>query len=824
MEQALLDTVSDMGTEGSAGLALTPRIQAMLDAFRTNSDPIPVGIAKALITTEAFRETEGRPQVIRCAHAFARVLDEVPIFIAPDDMLAGNLASKPGGVELSCFWATWPEAELDALNSGGFIVEDSDRPAIAAMNDYWRTRSLTSRMTSLYDDNRLWPYAQLGVVLPPFRSKEEGWGPGGMLGVGYGIHHEISQIIGVFRIDQVIERGLDAMIAEARAERDATRLMSADAVEKIDMLDGVIMALEAMVRFAARFAAEADRLADSETDPARRDELRVIAEMCRHVPAKPARTFREAMQSLWFAVLGLLPSGVLSYGRFDDYMLPYYEADIAAGRITDAEVIELLAWLRIKDSGIVITAGQTHRSKYGGFAKWHNLGIGGQNADGSDATSALSYLLLEAAKLCPTPHPTLTMRVHEGTPEPLMREALKLIGTGIGVPSMIGDESSIQFLVKEGVPLETARGYGVAGCLGINIPGQSRTIAWPMFTVPLVLQFAIHGGVDPRSGEQVGPVTTKLAECGSYEAFLDGFKTQLGHFLELQAEFNNVTMRAYAERFPQTVETALSDGLIQSGKNILGHPLPFENGSCLNPIGMINASDSLAALKSVVFERKLATPAEFAAALASNWAGERGAELRALALAAPKYGNDDDAADLIAADLYAFWADRGTALTTTYGGNFKVASISIGTSTIPGGAATGATPDGRMAGEALADESLSPMRGRDTSGIHALLRSALKIDQARYQAMSLDLRFHPEALDGDERLAAVSRLVRDYFAAGGKHMQFNVLDTDALLDAQTNPDAHPGEIVRIGGCSAFFVGLTPAAQHDVLNRTEYREI
>jgi formate C-acetyltransferase len=824
MEQGVSIGLAECEFESGAALELTPRIRAMLDAFRGKSAPIPVGIAKALIVTDAFRESEGRPQVIRCAHAFARVLDETPIFIEPDDLLAGNLASKPGGVELSCLWATWPESELDALNAGGFKVEDGDRPAIAAMNEYWRNRSLTARMTSLYDDERLWPYAQLGVVLPPFRSKEEGWGPGGMLGVGYGIHHEISQIIGVFRIDSVIKRGLVAMIQEARAERQSTRLMSAQAVEKVDMLDGVIMALEAMIRFAGRFATEAERLAELEQDPARRQELHAMAAICRQVPAGPARTFREAMQSLWFCVLALLPSGVLSYGRFDSYMQPYYEADIAAGRITDAEVLELLAWLRIRDSGMIITAGQTHRSKYGGFAKWHNLGIGGQDPDGSDATSALSYLLLEAARLCPVPHPTLTMRVHAGTPEPLMRKALKLVATGIGIPSMIGDKSSIDFLVKEGVPLETARGYAVAGCLGINIPGQSRSVAWPMFTVPLVLEFAIHGGVDPRSGAQVGPVTTPLAQCETYEDFVDGFKRQLGHFLELQAEFNNVTMRAYAERYPQTIETALCDGLIQSGRNVLGDPLPFENGSCLNPIGMINAADSLAALKSLVFERRLATPAEFAEALAGNWAGERGATLRELALAAPKYGNDDDAADLIAADLYAFWADRGTSLTTTYGGRFKVASISIGTSPIPGGAATGATPDGRMAGEALADESLSPMRGRDVRGIEAMLRSALKIDQSRYQAMSLDLRFHPDALAGEERLAAASRMVRDYFEQGGKHMQFNVLRTEALLEAQRNPQDHPDEIVRIGGCSAFFVGLTRAAQQDVLNRTEYREI
>jgi pyruvate formate-lyase/glycerol dehydratase family glycyl radical enzyme len=798
---------------------VTPRIRRLLKTLDDVRDcRFNVSIAKGLLVTEAFRESEGEPRIIRCGKALARVLDRIPIFIGADDLLLGNLASRPGTVELTCLWAPWPDEELDALCMSGFAVADSDRQQIREMNEYWRTRCLTARMTSLYDDDRLWPYAQLGVVLPPFRSKEEGWGPGGMIGCGWGIHHEISQIIGVFQFEKVIRHGLDALIEEAQRELGQTRLFSAEAAAKVDQLRAIIIALEAVKRYAARFAELAERTAQTEADPARRAELLELARICRHVPAKPARTFREALQSLWFMILVVLPSGVLSFGRMDQYLQPFYDADLKAGRITEEEALELLEWLRIKDSLIVITAGRTHRSKYGGLAKWHNCVIGGQTPDGQDATTALSYLVLRAARECPAPHPTLTMRVHPGTPDTLLEEALSTIATGIGMPALINDDSTIPYLLAQGIPLKDARNYAVAGSLGVNIPGQSRSIAWPMFTAPRVLEFAIYGGKDPRTGKQVGPKTTPLAECGSYDEFVAALKTQLAHFIALQGEFNNVTMQAYAERFPQTIETALCEGGLQSPRNILGRTLPYENGSAINPIGMINVADSLAAIKKVVFDDKVATAAELVEALASDWQSERGEYLREQALAAPKYGNDDDYVDSIAADLYAFWAEEVKQHTTVYGGRFIPAAITIGTANWPGGALTGATPDGRRAGENLAAESLTPMSGRDRRGPYAVLRSAAKIDQGRWQSMSLELFLRPDALATQEGMSSVASAVRDYFRAGGKHIQFNVVEERTLQEARETPERYPDLIVRIGGCSAYFTQLPEPIQRDLLER------
>lgn len=797
-------------------MPLTPGLQRLMRRLEDVRDcRFEVSIAKGLLVTEAFRESEGQPQILRCAQAFARVLDRIPIHADPDDLLLGNFASRPRAVELTCLWATWPEEELDALCAGGFAVADTDRAAIRQMNEYWRSRSLTARMTELYDDERLWPYAQLGVVLPAFRSREEGWGPGGMIGCGWGIHHEISQIIGVFQYEKIIGRGLGSLIEEAQAELAVTRVFSAAAVRKRDQLRAILIALRAMARYAVRCAEHAEELAAAEPEATLAARWRERARVCRKVPAGPAETFREAMQSLWFTILAILPSGVLSFGRFDQYMQPYYAADLAAGRISEEEALELIQWLRIKDSQIVITAGRTHRTKYGGLAKWHNWVIGGQRADGTDATTPLSYLVLRAAEECPAPHPTLTMRVHSGTPPALLRAALRLIRTGIGLPALVCDESTLAYLTRQNIPIELARDYAVAGSLGINLPGRSRTIAWPMFTALRVLEFALYGGVDPRTGRQAGPSTTPLSACGSFAQFVEALKAQLAHFIALQGEFNNVTMQAYAERFPQTVESALTEGGLQSADNILGRTLQYENGSAINPIGMINVADSLAAIRKVVFEERIATGAELADALRADWHGRRGAAIRVACQAAPKYGNDDDYVDALAADLYAFWASEVTRHTTVYGGRFIAAAITIGTANWPGGAATGATPDGRAAGESLAEESLTPMRGRNVRGIEAMLRSALKIDQSAWQSMSLELRLHPEDLATEERLEAVAGTVRRYFAAGGKHVQFNVVARSTLQDAQLAPDRHRDLIVRIGGCSVYFTQLPAPVQQEL---------
>jgi formate C-acetyltransferase len=606
--------------------AMSPNIGALFEHYqKSRNGPFAVSVEKGRLITESYIETEGEPAVVRNAKAIENILDNIAVFLEPNEIIAGNLASKVNGVELTCLFGTWPDSELDALCRDGFMIEDADRKTIAWMNEYWKPRAFTSNTTRLYDDERLWPYAQLGVVLPAFKSRNEGWGAGGQVGPGYGVRHEISQIIGVFDFESVLRKGTRSIIAAAQDELNSTHILNADSVHKIAELKAIIIVHEALIRFAHRFADLAERQCTQETDPKRRAELKLMAETCRRVPEEPARTFHEAMQSLWFLILVILPSNVLSFGRLDQVLYPFYRADIDAGRLTDEEALSYLQWLRIKDSQIVITAGQSHRNKYAGFSKWHNCVIGGQTPDGDDATNALSYLILEAARTCPAPHHTITMRVHDGTPAALMDKALALLKTGIGLPAFISDTSCIEFLCAEGIDIKTARNFAIAGCLGLNIPGQSRLVACPMFVAPLVLLFALNDGIDPRSGLRVGPATGHLTRFKTFDELIDALKAQLKHFLTLQAEFNNVTLLAYAEALPQPAENSLTEGSLHSSKNVLGRTLPLENGSGLNPIGMINVVNGLAAIRQLVFEERSVEADDLMQALASNWEGPKAA-------------------------------------------------------------------------------------------------------------------------------------------------------------------------------------------------------
>jgi pyruvate formate-lyase/glycerol dehydratase family glycyl radical enzyme len=783
-------------------------------------DQYPLSFQKIRLMTDSLKQTEGEPQILRRAKALANVLDSIPIFIEEGELIVGNGASQPMGVELDCDMAIWPQDEIDALREEGFVASEEDEAELQALNDYWKNSNLVARSGDLYDDERLWPFLQSGVVLPPWKSRTQGSGGGyaqGGMGLGPGF------VLCGYDFARVLNSGLRSIIAEAEAELARTRFAAPDSAGKAYFLRSVILAHEAIIRFANRFAALAAEMEDSESDPQRKAELTRISQTCRRVPDEPARTFREAIQSFWFMFLLTNPQTTAAAGRFDQYMHPFYQRDKAEGRITDDQVLELLQCLRIKDMQLNRTSGRLLRQKNAGLAKWHNWTIGGVTPEGEDATNELTYLILQAALQCPTPHHTITLRVHEGTPEALMLKALEVIKTGIGMPAFVGDKSYVEFLLSHGVPLRTARDYIMTGCLDVNIVGRSRIGPYGMFIVPLVLDIFMHNGVDPNTGLQVGLQTGEPENFSSFEDLIAAFKVQLAHFMDLAADKNNVELAAARDLFPDPVRSSLMDDALTEGKDMLDRTMPFENGAVLNLIGMINVADSLAAIKKLVYDERRVSMSQLKAALAANWQGNGHEELRKEFLAAPKYGNDDDYVDSIAKELHQFWADTASTLDTRLGGKHMPAAISI-TSQAPGGALTGATPDGRYAGECLADGTMSAMRGRDTHGPTALIKSAAKIDQVPYQSTLMNLKFHPSALKGTEDLRKLSSLIKTYLSLGGKHVQFNVVSKDTLLEAQRHPEEHRDLVVRVAGYSAYFVQLTKAVQDEIINRTEHGQI
>jgi len=718
------------------------------------------------------------------------------------------------GVEMEFYYAPWPREEIEALENEGWFLEGTGLDEVAQINAYWKGRSLVSRIGLSLDDERLWPFMQTGMVLAAWKSKSEGSGGGyaeSGMGLGPGFYLSCADF------EKVLQRGLLASIEEARSELKGLRQLGPASVEKHQFLQAMIIALEAIVHFAGRFSRLARDLAAAETDPVRKDELIQIAQTCSRVPAHPAGSFREALQSLWFAFLMTNPSPTAALGRMDQYLHPFYLKDVREGRISEEDVLELLQCLRIKDMELNRISGKANRQKNSGMAKWHNCTIGGQTADGSDATNEMTYLILEAARLCPTPHHTITLRVHEGTPQALMVKALELVRTGIGMPAFVGDPSYLAFLEGQGVPREQARDYVMCGCLDVGLPGDSRVASCPMFVTSMVLDLALNDGIDPRTGQRIGPPTGDPATFTRFEQLMSAFKTQLSHTLECCAEYNNIFIRATAELFPDPVRTAMMANPVSVGRNLLDRNYTLENGAVLNSVGMVNVADSLTAAKKLVFDERRFTMGELKAALIANWDGHK--EIRQACLKAPKYGNDDPYADAVAAELYQYFAETTAAFPTVLGGAHKPTAISI-SSQWPGGAQTCATPDGRYAGECLADGALSAMRGRDVTGPTALLKSASHVDQAPFQATLLNMKFHPSGLATEEDLKKLSFLIRTYFALGGKHLQFNVVGKETLQAARDEPGNYGDLVVRVAGYSAYYVKLTPPMQDEILARTE----
>jgi pyruvate-formate lyase len=789
------------------------RIQTLKAALR--NDHLPICIEKLRIAMRTMAETEGEPMILRRAKVFANILREIPIFIEEDTLLAGNGASKPMGLEVDPEYFLWSQDEIDALKREGFLISPEDERELQDLNARRNSKTLIGSMgDAVAHDERLMSFLRLGIILPPWKSAKEGSGGGyAQSGLGLGPGFFLMAV----DFSKVLNEGLLNLIAKAEAELKNVRHTDGDSLARMRYLQAVILMHRAAIDLAGRYADLAESMVELEPRPLRKEELRRIAEICRRVPAYPARTFREALQSFWFIFLMINPSPTAAAGRFDQYMYPFYQAEKAAGMITDDEVLELLECLRIKDMQLNRISGERNRKKNAGLAKWHNWTIGGVTPDGRDATNELTYLLLEAALETRLPHHTLTLRVHRDTPDKLMIKALQVVRTGIGMPAFVGDKSYTAFFMRYGIPQEKARDYVLTGCLDANLPGRSRTVAIGMFVVPLVFDIFLHNGIHPETGMRVGIDTGDIESFNDYDQFATAFKKQLQYFMKLAAEKDNLELLIERELFPDAFRSSLMEDGIESGKDLLSRTMPFENGAVLNPVGMINVADSMAAIKKLVYEDKKISIGDLKRALDLDWQGCE--TLHKMCLEAPKYGNGNCYVDEIAADLYAFWASTADELPTAYGSMHKVSAISI-TSHQPGGALTGATPDGRHAHETCADGTVSPMQGRDALGPTAVMRSALRIDQEPYQATLMNMKFHPSALRSDEDLHKLSALIKTYLHRGGKHVQFNVVSREMLLQAKQAPEQHRDLVVRVAGYSAYFTQLNPAMQDEVIARTE----
>jgi len=763
-----------------------------------------IDIERARYTTQSYQSTAGQPMPIRRAKMLLHLVRHTSITIHPDELIVGNRSLLPRmGVIAPEGAVDWVDRELDILPTRPQDRFDVWPEQIRELREeifpYWRGQTLEDIVAAhipgeveraiqgqVFSLNQM-DHAQ-GHILPDV----EGW----------------------------LHLGVRGLRDEVRAARDRTKALTD---EQRVFYDAALIALQAAQEFMTRYADWARHLAAQTKDKTRRRELERIAAVCDWLSENPARDFWEALQSAWFLfVLLQIESNASSFspGRFDQYMLPFLERDLASGQLALPEAQELLEHLWLKFNEIVLLRSSASARYFAGFPIGFNVVVGGQLSDGSDATNFLSYMCLRAQADLGLPQPNLSIRIHEDSPQEFLMAAAFVISRGSGMPQVFNDEVIIPGQLNRGIAPGDALNYAVVGCVELSTPGKA--LGWSdaaMFNMARVLETTLFGGQDPQSGQQIGLDTPALHEMSSFEELEAAYDEQLTHFIPLMVRGCNVVDGIHAEVLPSPFLSLVIDGCIERGLDVTAGGARY-NFSGVQGVQIANVADSLAAVQQAVFEEKWLTAEELLAALRANYE-EREPLRQRLINCVPKYGNDDDRVDSLARK----WGDRYSELvaqcSNIRGGVYQPGFYTV-SAHMPMGANVGATPDGRRAGEPLADGGLSPMAGRDRKGPTAVLRSVGKINlELASNGTLLNMKFLPSLFDGRQALEKFVSLLRGFCQLKIPHVQFNVVSAATLRKAQANPDKYRHLVVRVAGYSAYFAELDRELQEEIIRRTEF---
>lgn len=807
--------------------------------------------ARAILITESYRQTENEPMVIRRAKAFAHILENIPIVIRDLELIVGSTTIAPRGCQTYPeFSYEWLEAEFDTVETRSadpFYISEKTKQELKEANAYWKGKTTSELATSYME-----PETLLAMEHNIFTPGNYFYNGVGHVTVKYG---------------EVLAIGFSGIKAKAQAELDKLCLADGDYQKKSRFLEAVMISCDAAIEYARRYARLALKEAEECTDPVRKRELLQIAQNCANVPEKGATGFYEACQSFWFVqqLLQIESSGhSISPGRFDQYMYPYYQKDMESGKITREFAQELMdcIWVKLNDLNKCRDAASAEG--FAGYSLFQNLIAGGQNEEGIDVTNDLSFMSIQASMHVFLPQPSLSVRVWNGTPHEFLIRAAELTRTGIGLPAYYNDEVIIPSLMSRGLTLQDARDYNIIGCVEPQKSG--KTEGWhdaAFFNMCRPLELVFSNGMD--KGVRIGSATGNVEDMTTFEQFYDAYKKQMDYAIQLLVNADNAIDMAHAERCPLPFLSSMVDDCMKVGKTVQ------EGGAVYNftgpqGFGVANMADSLYSVKTLVYDEKKITMGELKEALATNYGKGFGAEdvaamtakianelkeagktigekevaaiLNTVVAASeapevkangerilklieevPKFGNDIPEVDAFARDVAYTYTEPLQNYKNPRGGSFQAGLYPV-SANVPLGAQTGATPDGRLAYQPVAD-GVSPSAGKDVNGPTAAANSVSRLDH--YIASNGTLfnqKFHPSALSGRNGLENFVGLIRSYFDQKGSHMQFNVVSRETLLDAQKHPEQYKHLVVRVAGYSALFTTLSKSLQDDIIRRTE----
>jgi pyruvate formate-lyase/glycerol dehydratase family glycyl radical enzyme len=765
-----------------------------------------ISTERAEMMTEFYQHSLEPSAPVRRALAFKYLMENKAVWIGDGELIVGERGPAPKATP------TYPELcchsleDLKILNERKKIpykVSDEVRSCYAdRIIPFWRGRSMRDLIFSEMSEE--WKAAYHAGIYTEFMEQRA---PG----------HTVID-------DKIYRMGLLDFKAEIEESlRNLDYSLDPQAYSKQKELEAMSICCDAVIRFAERHAEKALEMAKHEPDTHRKQELRRIAEVCSRVPAHAPGDFWEALQAYWFVHLGVITElntwDSFCPGHLDQNLYQFYKKGIEDGTLTTEQAKELLQcfWVKFNNQPAPPKVGVTaeESATYTDFA---NINIGGLRPDGSDGVNDLSYLILDVVDEMRLTQPSSNIQLSKKSPDRFLKRACEIIREGWGQPSIFNVDLVVEELVRQGKSVDDARSGGTSGCVETGCFGKEAYILTGYLNLPKILEITINNGIDPRTGKKIGLETGNLAEFKSFDQVFDAFTKQLKHFVEIKIKGNSVIERLFAAHMPAPFLSVLIDDCIESGRDY-NDGGPRYNTTYIMGVGIGTLTDSLTAIKYHVFDKKDLTMEQLLLSLKDNFQGHE-IFRQMLWNKTPKYGNDDEYADMLLKASFNAFHDAVAGRKNTKGGFYAVNYLST-TCHVYFGSVTGATPDGRRAGEPVS-EGVSPVQGADRHGPTAVIKSVARMDQVRTGGTLLNQKFSPSLLEGEEGIGNLAHLVRSYFKLDGHHIQLNVVTAETLRAAQADPEKYRDLIVRVAGYSDYFCDLSRVLQDEIIARTEHK--
>lgn len=784
-------------------LGMNERIQKL--RHQSVSAVPTLSIERAVLVTEAYKQYQGKVSIpVLRALSFKNVCEKKTVVILDGELIVGERGDKPQAApnypELCCH----SMEDLDAMDQREKVFfkvdEETRRIQKEEIIPYWEGKAMRDLMMAEMTPE--WHDCYEAGIFTEFMEQRS---PG----------HTVCD-------DKIYRKGMLDFIADIEESMSKLDYINdPEAYDKQEELKAMRIVCEAQIIFASRYAEEARRLAAECQDEQRKAELLQIAANCDWVPAHAPRTFWEALQMYWFCHLAVTTELNTwdSYcpGHLDQHLNPYYQKEVAEGTLDREKAMELLEsfWVKFNNQPAPPKVGITLKES-ATYTDFCNINIGGMAPDGSDGSNDVSYIMLDVIKDMRLLQPSTNIQVSKRNPDKFVIEGCRVIREGMGFPSVFNHDAVVQELLRQGKSLEDARKGGTSGCVEVGAFGKEAYILTGYFNMVKVLEVTLHDGVDPETGKTIGLKTGDPRNFKTWDDLMEAFKKQVAYFIDVDIRGNNIIERLFAKYMPAPFLSVMTEDCISRGKDY-NDGGPRYNTRYIQFVGLGSITDCMSSIKKHVFDDQTMSMDHMLSVLAADFEGYE-KERQLFLNKTPKYGNDDDAADDLITGTFEIIYDLVNDRPTMNGGKYRVEMLPT-TCHVYFGSVCGATPDGRKAHVALS-EGISPVQGADKKGPTAVIKSAAKLDQLRTGGALLNQKFTPSVLEGEKGLENLKDLIRAYFLMDGHHIQFNVVNSDMLRDAQAHPENYNDLIVRVAGYSDYWNNLTDALQDEIILRTE----